>query len=163
MQALHDLADLAAQPAQGRRRQAARGTELAAEHHHAAMARLHKAAQHAQQRRLARAVVADDGHALAGRYLQGLDVKHGTPGGVANKPFDLNHRRQRHAGPGHNRAARMRRLMASNANTIAITTNNTVANRPHWKSAVASEINKPSPPAPIKPSTVESRMLNSHT
>ena len=51
--------------------------------------------------------------------------------------------------------------MASKPDTITTITISTVASRPHWNSAVASVISSPSPPAPIRPRMVESRMLNS--
>ena len=73
--------------------------------------------------------------------------------------FQLGHPGRRR----HSSACRMRRDSASKATTSATTTSSSVASRLHWNRLTASLISRPSPPAPISPRMVESRMLNSHT
>ena len=156
MQALQHLAEFPPQGAQFSGRQ--RLAELPAEHLDLPVRRRREAAQQTQQRRFAGAVVADDGDPLAVPHRELPDLQQRPAIGGAE------YRLQRNAGRRvHDNAARIRRLRASKETTSAMTTISTVDSRPHWNSDVASVISRPSPPAPIRPRTVESRMLNSQT
>ena len=152
MQPLQHLADLRAQ----RPQLAAPSARVAPEHTNFTSQRQHEAAERAQQGRLAGAVGPDQRDTFAGQHLPFVDVERDAFGRSAHQPL--------HRDDGlvhHSSAARMRRLAASKTNTSAITTSRIVARRPHWNSAVASEISKPRPPAPMSPRMVESRMLYS--
>ena len=156
MQALQHLAEFPPQGAQlsGGQRLA----ELPAEHLDLPVGRRYEAAQQTQQGRFAGAVVADDGNPLAVPHRQLPDLQQRPAIGRAEHGLQGNAGRR-----AHDSAVRIRRLRASKETTRAMTTISTVASRPHWKSDVASVISRPSPPAPIRPRTVESRMLNSQT